>query len=439
MKRQAALRLVVCLGLWVLPLASTAWAQDAAKLDQHKALASVKATLHGGKVIVTFSRDPHYADPKYNPLFQKLRIYRKLIPFTFGKDKWEALRNLTYADRDVLYEGPIRQDGQKFTYIDDTAVVGNVYAYWAGPVQGAATGSSSVKVRDPEVWWTAERIASEAAALHKDFPDLVDVEVIGKTHEDRNLLGITAGRGSKRLALVGALHAGESGPEIILYVIRQLLTKHPELFDDVSIVAIPCVNQDRRQAEAEGTAPYLRTNPEGVDLNRNYPADWEIPSYLYGGDSSKPGGGTYRGPEPASEPETKAVMAFLEAHRPMVLLSYHHLASVTGRCLWGSQYAGKDAPFAERCRLAYEAFARGYKSVEGPVENEKDSYLVFKATSGSLPNYCYRQLNIPGFDVESHWVPSLEPSLTDQTTLELLNENRAMHEAAILNLLQLLR
>ncbi|MCC6680646.1 MAG: hypothetical protein IT445_07060 [Phycisphaeraceae bacterium] len=439
MKQRTRPCLVAGLVLFAIASVSSVLAQDAAELNQHKALASVKATLHDGKVLVTFNRDGHYADPKYNPLFQKLRIYRKLIPFTFGNDKWEALRNLTRSDQDVIYEGSIRQDGQQFTYIDDTAAIGNVYAYWAGPVQGAATGSSSVKVRDPQVWWTAERIATEAAALHKDFPDLVDVEVIGKTHEERNLLGITAGRGSKRLALIGALHAGESGPELILHIIRQLLSKHPELFDDVSIVAIACVNQDRRQAQAEGVAPYLRTNPKGIDLNRNYPADWEIPSYLYGGDSSKPGGSTYRGPEAASEPETKAVIAFLEAHRPMVLLSYHHVASVSGRCLWGPQLAAGDEAYVERCRRVYDAFTEGYKSVEGPVENEKDSYLVFKAMPGSLPNYCYRQLDIPGFDVESHWVASLEPSLTDHTTIELLNENRAMHEAAILNLLQLLR
>src|SRR5213075_1383718 len=57
----------------------------------------------------------------------------------------------------------------------------------------------------------------------------------------------------------------------------------------------------------------------GVDLNRNYAWGWGG-----GGASANPGDETYRGPSAFSEPESRAVKAFVEARPNLkVLLSYH--------------------------------------------------------------------------------------------------------------------
>ncbi|MFI5372752.1 MAG: M14 family zinc carboxypeptidase, partial [Candidatus Eisenbacteria bacterium] len=58
----------------------------------------------------------------------------------------------------------------------------------------------------------------------------------------------------------------------------------------------------------------------GVDLNRNYPEFWGFDN---AGSSASTGDETYRGPGPASEPETKAIIAFHAAHPPVVSISYH--------------------------------------------------------------------------------------------------------------------
>ena len=58
-----------------------------------------------------------------------------------------------------------------------------------------------------------------------------------------------------------------------------------------------------------------RENLRGVDLNRNFPNAW-IPQ-------GPRGGPKWSGPRPASEPETRAVIAFLERVRPDALLSFH--------------------------------------------------------------------------------------------------------------------
>ncbi len=54
------------------------------------------------------------------------------------------------------------------------------------------------------------------------------------------------------------------------------------------------------------------SNYRGADLNRNYEFRWGC----CGGSSTDPCDETYRGPSPASEPETQAVEAYLRAHFP---------------------------------------------------------------------------------------------------------------------------
>ena len=57
----------------------------------------------------------------------------------------------------------------------------------------------------------------------------------------------------------------------------------------------------------------------GVDPNRNYPFNWNA----CGGSSGDPGNDVYRGPVPASEPETAGIVALAHAQRPLLSLSYH--------------------------------------------------------------------------------------------------------------------
>lgn len=57
----------------------------------------------------------------------------------------------------------------------------------------------------------------------------------------------------------------------------------------------------------------------GVDPNRNYPFKWGA----CGGSSGSTSSNTYRGPSPASEPETRGLMYLTDEHRPVINLSYH--------------------------------------------------------------------------------------------------------------------
>jgi hypothetical protein len=66
-----------------------------------------------------------------------------------------------------------------------------------------------------------------------------------------------------------------------------------------------------------------RVNDHGVDLNRNFPSNWAKTWDRNGcWDLTKTTGGT----GPGSEPETKAVMYFLQSHNVETLISYHSAA-----------------------------------------------------------------------------------------------------------------
>ncbi|HBG26053.1 MAG: hypothetical protein A2Y10_03115 [Planctomycetes bacterium GWF2_41_51] len=411
-----------------------------AYIQKHKPLAFLKAIAFDGKVEITFNKSKWYpANEDYNDLFDTIRIYRKQVDFNFYKDGKEFFDGITCSDADIIYKGFIKQEKNKpYLYNDKTVSLGDTYVYWVAAAKGDPTGPYPIKVRDPRIWWSQSKISEEMHNLQKSYPELVKVTVAGKTRKNKDILGIEVGKSNKKVALLGAAHASESGPEIIIPVIKLLLEDNKEIFNNSSIIAIPCINLDERQSAVDGTPWYLRRNVIGVDLNRNFPGNWEEISYLYGGSSANPGGGTYRGPAPASEPETEAVVSFLKEHQPSVVLSFHHLASVAGRCLWAPKAAAENKAVRENFQKIYNIYVEGYcrdYSDEDPNHN----WLKFSATPGSIPLWCFKEFGIQAFDVEWAGHPTMEKSLTDETDVELLERNQKQNAAGILNLMKNLK
>jgi carboxypeptidase T len=102
------------------------------------------------------------------------------------------------------------------------------------------------------------------------------------------------------------------------------------LVDERELYFVPVVNPDGyryNQQIAPGGGGLWRKNRRnngggsfGVDLNRNYPYQWGYDNIGSSGSSSSE---TYRGPSPASEPETQAMVAFIQARDFRSSISAH--------------------------------------------------------------------------------------------------------------------
>lgn len=95
----------------------------------------------------------------------------------------------------------------------------------------------------------------------------------------------------------------------------------------VELWVVPCINPDGYaatwDAEGQGRLAALRTNANGVDLNRNFPRPEGGPSILPGAGSDQPGDATYRGPSALSEPETAALDALFAAQHFVASANMH--------------------------------------------------------------------------------------------------------------------
>lgn len=394
----------------------------------------LRVTANAGRVTLTFFKGtPYFESPGGNEAVPVVRVYRlKVDDFQRGADCSEFFDGLDWHAAELVHEGPLPLvNHRKVEFADSTVTIGSTYAFWVGLNQGEEpTGPVAVRVRDHQVWWPNEEVNARLDAIARQWPRRVALKVYGETVMGRPIRGLVAGSPDNAVAAVGVIHAGESGPELVIPALDQILGEHPDLLDRAGLAILPSVNIDERERLVHGYPSYLRANSRGVDLNRNFPTV----EYGYGLVSTDPESVTYRGPAQASEPETRAVMAFLREVQPKVLFSFHHLASICGTTfLAGKPAATNVGDYEERCRRVVADYTRGFFGGE-----DRELTFLFGTTSGSLATWAGREFNIPAFDLE--WPTDkadqeAKRALHDGTTPQLVRrfaEGHARGLAAVL-------
>ena len=135
-------------------------------------------------------------------------------------------------------------------------------------------------------------------------------EFIGASVDDRPIELRRAGeRGAAtKVLVVGQIHGSEPAGRPVT---RDLRRREPPA--NVELLLVKDLNPD---GFAEGT----RQNAHGVDLNRNFPDEWEH--------QGRPGDRHYSGRRPLSEPESRAAKRLIDRERPDVTIWYHQAASL---------------------------------------------------------------------------------------------------------------
>ncbi|WP_161597044.1 M14 family metallopeptidase [Dyadobacter flavalbus] len=372
-------------------------------IEEYRTFRDGHVFCKNNQVFVSAFKAMRFSKPVHNDLYKEIRIFHTECPdFTFGTDYEEYFRALDYKKADLVFQGPVEPALQsKFSFTDENVKTGAVYCYWIASSTGEPEGPLPVKVRDPDVWWTFEKVKAKIDFLKNAYPDYIQVQQIGFTANRRSITAIKAGQAEKCIALIGAVHAGEAGPELIMYVLKKLLEKHKDLLKKVSVIAIPSANPDMRDKLAFGNPWYIRRNANLVDINRNFPTDWEKTEQNYGYSTDDPQGYTYRGQYPASESETTAIMNYIKQTKPAALFSFHFLASIAGGTLLGSKDAVNDKGYVNLCYKIARPYWKGMN-----LNEPKKEEIVFYCTAGSLPTWGYKSLGIPAFDVEDPFDPA---------------------------------
>ncbi|MGA9532193.1 MAG: M14 family metallopeptidase [Anaerolineales bacterium] len=143
--------------------------------------------------------------------------------------------------------------------------------------------------------------------------------LIGESIGGRPLVVYQFGDGEQIRMIIADIHGGyEWNTRALADELIAFLEEHPEVVpDDITLYVLPSVNPDgdARSREYDG-----RANDNGVDLNRNFPLNWQETWAPYGCWNYLP---IESGRSPLSEPESRAVARFLLSSHVQALISYH--------------------------------------------------------------------------------------------------------------------
>lgn len=192
---------------------------------------------------------------------------------------------------------------------------------------------------------TYEEFRSELDSMVNQYPDLVERDTLPghTTHEGRPIyhLKISDNPGQDEQepeVLYSGLHHCREAASLsnLIFYMYYLLENYDSdgevryLVNNTQMHFVPMVNPDgyiyNQKNEPNGGGMWRKNRRDngdgtfGVDLNRNYCYEW---GYDDQGSSPDPDSDTYRGPNPCSEPETRAMMDLVDRHDFKIALNYH--------------------------------------------------------------------------------------------------------------------
>lgn len=130
---------------------------------------------------------------------------------------------------------------------------------------------------------------------------------VGKSVRGRSIVASVFAGGTKRVIVLGGIHGDEQSSAILAKALAATLVRDPIVSGPTIIIV--------SEANPDGLADSTRVNASGVDINRNFPSStWR---------SEYPDATHYPGSEPASEPETRAVIALIKRYPPDILITLH--------------------------------------------------------------------------------------------------------------------
>ncbi len=254
-------------------------------------------------------------------------------------------------------------------------------------------------------------VKAELEKLVNENPSLVKMINLGKTYEQRDILGIqisgNLANADKMPAVffVGGHHAREHlSVEVPIHLAIYLLDQYKlgnkrivDLINSRDIQIVPAMNVDGLEFDiANGKYQYWRKNrrknadgTNGVDLNRNYGYEWGLEGASDSGYSE-----VYHGKAPFSEPETLAVKNWIDSHQNISTILSFHTYSELILWPWGHKYQEISE---ERDRKVFEKMGNTMAKWNGYTPEQSSALYT---ASGDLTDWAYGAHKIIAFTFE---------------------------------------
>lgn len=252
------------------------------------------------------------------------------------------------------------------------------------------------------------QLSRDIRTLKSQFP-FIRIRSIGKSVLNKNLYEIRLGKGTKKVHFDASFHANEwiTTPILMAYLnhflisltnsqpIRGLVTM--PLYQSVDLSIVPMVNPDgvdlvlngppaSRREEVlrinKGSTDFSgwKANIRGVDLNNQFPANWEIEKERK--EPKAPAPRDYPGDAPLTEPETQAMASLARDNDFHHLLAFHTQGE---EFYWG--YEGLEPPKSRELAMKFQRVSP-YQAVQ-----YIDSHAGYK-------DWFIQEFRKPGFTIE---------------------------------------
>ncbi len=315
---------------------------------------------------------------------------------------------------------------KKAKYKDESVKIGKKYVYKIVPVYN----NEKVKISGGNTYigvlikdeinttiqnYSYKELCSDIEALEKLYGNRFKYNIIGQSHDGRNIYDIVIGNqyADQSILVVAELHAREyMTSQLCMKQIEYYLQNYREELDGVKVsdvlskVAIhyvPMANPDGAAISQYGFSairnkslrkkllkmpgadnPSLwKANARGVDLNKNYP-------YEYTPRQGRRGSQGYTGTKKCSEPETKAIVDLINKLKGSTTvvgqINYH----ATGSIVFGDYEGPLKETITEMYSLACDI--TGYTSAA--------SYKGDGKSVGNLREFVMYKKNLPSITLE---------------------------------------
>lgn len=297
--------------------------------------------------------------PQHTEDLEWLRDFEKAYEDVL--DFWQGPTKLLNRAVDVMVSKPmireireklIENDMQFSVMIPDVQeIIDEQFIKMAGRVTPMALADFDYTVYHPY-----EEILKWVQDMASEHSDIVTEFLVTKSYEGREMraikISVDSGSPKKSIWFEGGIHAREwISPATVMYIANQLVTDYKasdaqvvKILNSWDFFIVPSLNVDGYAYTWSTERMWRKTrslNPEfgcvGTDANRNWPYKW-------GGDGASPWAcsNTYRGAEPLSEIEMKAItdyaLARTKEQEIKIFIDWHSYSQ-----LWLAPWSYDDA------------------------------------------------------------------------------------------------